>query len=291
MGGLPARKRGIARHLTPPLRLAAGTHPSDEPFARAQLQRLRGLLEGAEALGGVQMPDGCGDPALRPRGHRQIDVGEGPACIGTEAVHGILQGHRTAGRLVGSPRHILDQGQEGGAFLDALVEGGRELPQRCLGRGDGLTGHHLGGDVAEITDDAEATFGKGNAVNPPLVVFGGLTVKALLKAFGGNISVPGFERVAEALNNFIGIALGPQAVDHLVEVAANQTGNISENRKGRGIDLAEAKVGVDDVNAERSVLEQRLELSGTLAQGRLGVFALGNVVRLRGAHNATGACP
>ena len=74
---LPARTRGIARHLAPPLGQAAGPHPPDEPLARAQLQHARGLLEDAEALGGVQMPDGRGRPALRPRGHRQIDVAEG----------------------------------------------------------------------------------------------------------------------------------------------------------------------------------------------------------------------
>ena len=89
--------------------------------------RLRRLLEGREALGGVQVPDGCWRPPVRARRHRQIHVAHGPARIGTEAVHGILQGLRTAGGLVGGPRDVLDQLQEGGALLDALFEGGREL--------------------------------------------------------------------------------------------------------------------------------------------------------------------
>ena len=79
------------------------------------------------------MPEGRRRPPVGPRGHGQIHVAHGPARIGTEAVHGILQGHRARGGLVGGPRDVLDQRQEGGAFLDTLFKAGIEGAQGLLG--------------------------------------------------------------------------------------------------------------------------------------------------------------
>jgi hypothetical protein len=60
-------------------------------------------------------------------------MADGPARIGTEAVHSKLQGYRTIGGLVGCSRDVLDQRQESSAFLNTLFKGGIELPQCCLG--------------------------------------------------------------------------------------------------------------------------------------------------------------
>jgi hypothetical protein len=74
------------------------------------------------------MPDGCGYPALRP-GATASRRGRGPARIGTDAVDGMLQRHGTA-EPRWQPRHP-GSGPGGRCVLDALVGGGRGLPQRC----------------------------------------------------------------------------------------------------------------------------------------------------------------
>ena len=101
-----------------------GADPPDQALAGDTLQPLRGLLEGRKALGGVEVPDGRGGPPVGAWSHGQIYVTDGPAGIGTEAIHGILQGHRTTGGLVRSPGDVLDQHQEGRALRHALFEGG-----------------------------------------------------------------------------------------------------------------------------------------------------------------------
>ena len=102
------------------------------PSPAANSTRLRRLLEGGEALGGIQMPDGCRRPPVAARRHRQIHVAHGPARIGTDTVHGILQGLRTTGAPRWRPGDVLDQLQEGGALRDALFERGVEGGQALL---------------------------------------------------------------------------------------------------------------------------------------------------------------
>ena len=153
------------------------------------------------------MPDGRWLPPVGTRGHSEIDVADGPARIGTDAVEGILQGHRTRGGLVGGPGDALDQRQEGGVFLHALFEGGGELAIASLGRGDGLPGHHLGRNVPKIADHAVAATRERDAVDLPLVVLGHPAVPALLDPLGGDVRLASVERVAEKADDFIGIGL------------------------------------------------------------------------------------
>ena len=89
LGHVSALIGGVSRPRTPPLRLATGAHPPDQAFASGILQRLRRLLKGREAFGGVEVPDDARRPPRGPRGYSQIHVADGPAGIGTEAVEGI----------------------------------------------------------------------------------------------------------------------------------------------------------------------------------------------------------
>ena len=63
-------------------------------------------------------------------------------------------------------------------------------------------------------------------------------------------------------------------MDHLVEVAADQVGDIAEDRQRHGVHRGDAEVVVDEVYPERRFVEQRLELRARLvgAPMHLGRF-------------------
>ena len=63
-------------------------------------------------------------------------------------------------------------------------------------------------------------------------------------------------------------------MDYLVEVPADQIGDIAEGLQRGGVDLPDAEVCIHQVDAEGGGVEQRLELDGALAHGVFGLRAL-----------------
>ena len=57
-------------------------------------------------------------------------------------------------------------------------------------------------------------------------------------------------------------------MDHLVEIAADQVRNVAEDRPRDRVHRGDAEVLVDEVHAERRLVEQRLELRARLVRPR-----------------------
>jgi hypothetical protein len=85
---------------------------------------------------------------------------------------------------------------------------------------------------------------KRNAVDPPLVIFPHLPVSSFFDVFGRHVRLTGFERMSEQAYNLVGIVLGPQDPNNLVEITPDEAGNIPEHRQCRGIDGLNLEVGI-----------------------------------------------
>ena len=120
-----------------------------------------------------------------------------------------------------------------------------------------------------------------DAVDLPLVILGRLAVSALFNHFRDKAGLTSFQRVAKLLDGFIGLRLGPQNMHYFGKVPANQVRHISKCRQRRGVRLPNAEVGVNQVNAKGSFIDEGLELDGAMAQRFLGLLALGHVARHR----------
>src|ERR1700681_4606747 len=97
-------------------------------------------------------------------------------------------------------------------------------------------------------------------MDAPLVVFPDTPVQALLNGLWIAIILARFQRVAEALNNFVCVWFGPEDVHHLIEVAPDEVWNIAEYGQSRGIDLPDAEIRIHQIDAERRLVKERLKL-------------------------------
>ena len=151
---------------------------------------------------------------------------------------------------------------------------GHQRAEALLGLGDGGSRKHLRGNVPEIADHAVAAVGQRDAVDPPFVVLGPAAVDAMLDPLGRRVRVAGGERIAEEAHDLVRIRPGPQQVEHLVEVASDEIGNAAEHGACGRIDVANAKIGIDDIDAERRLVDERFILRRAVAQRFLGALAL-----------------
>ena len=86
------------------------------------------------------------------------------------------------------------------------------------------------------------------------------------------VRLTGLEGAPEALHQLVGIGGRPQDVHDLVEAPADQVGDVAEDRPRGGIDQPDAKLVVHQVDAERGVGEQGLELLLPLAERHGGLL-------------------
>ena len=75
----------------------------------------------------------------------------------------------------------------------------------------------------------------------------------------------GVERVPEPRDQLVGVRPGPDDADHLAEVAADQVGNLAERLARGGIGERDPELVVHEIDAERSVGDESLELRRRLA--------------------------
>ena len=113
-----------------------------------------------------------------------------------------------------------------------------------------------------------------DAVDAPLVLIERAAVESLLGALWRDVWLAGLQRVPEEPHDLVGIGLAREDMDNLVEITPDQIRNVPEQLPGDWIDLANAKVRIDEINAKRRRIEQRLELRGTCPQGGLHCAAL-----------------
>ena len=135
-----------------------------------------------------------------------------------------------------------------------------ERPKPLLRGGDDIPRANQRRDVLEITDDAEASIRKLNADDPPLVILHGPAVDPVLGTFGRDRRLAGLERIPEDAHDFVRVIFRPQAMDDVVEIAVDEVGNRAEHMLGRGVDIADPKILIDEINPQRRVVEHALDL-------------------------------
>jgi len=116
------------------------------------------------------------------------------------------------------------------------------------------------------------TLGKRDAVDLPLKRSLDL-VERLFVPLGFDIGNSGFERVTELTEDLIREGLRPAIVDPLIEVETDAIRNVAEDPQRSGIHGAKFEVGVHEIDAEWSLVEQGLKLRSTLAQSHFRLFA------------------
>ena len=83
-------------------------------------------------------------------------------------------------------------------------------------------------------------------------------------------------------HELVGVGAVPDPVDDLVEIAADHAArDVAEHRQRHRVDLADAEVGVDQVDADRRLPQERLELVAPVAQRLLGVAPQPRQLELR----------
>ena len=134
---------------------------------------------------------------------------------------------------------------------------------------------HLGRDVAEVADDSVAPVGEGNAVQAPLVILHDPAIGAILGTLRRDVRLARFERVPEDRRDLVGVRSFPENVNDLVEIASHDAArNVAEHGERDGIYLADLEIGVDEIDAQRCLIEQRLELRRALLERGAGFPAL-----------------
>ena len=96
------------------------------------------------------------------------------------------------------------------------------------------------------------------------------------------IRLAGVQRVPENGDRLAGKRLRPEQPQHLGEVAAEQRADVFEHFLGAGADLHQAEIGVDDVNAERRLIDEVAEGVVRRPQAFLGTGAFEAQVGARG---------
>ena len=124
----------------------------------------------------------------------------------------------------------------------------------------------LFGNVPEVADHAISAVGQQDTVQPPLVMFRySTTIDAALRPVGSDVGLAGFQRVPKDPANLIRVVFFPKDVHDFVEVTADDaSGNIAKYGEGSRIDLTNPEVGIDQIDAKRSLIQQRFELFGAM---------------------------
>ena len=131
-------------------------------------------------------------------------------------------------------------------------------------------------DVAEIADDAILAAGQSHTIQAPFVVFDAIAVAAIFRALRRHIGLAGFECLPEDADKFVGIFLVPENTDDFVKVPADRpAGNVAKHRKGDRVHFLDHQTAVDQIDAERCLIEQRLELLFARQQRRHGAHPFG----------------
>src|SRR5215470_1257454 len=117
-------------------------------------------------------------------------------------------------------------------------------------------------------------------MNLPLVVFGVAGVEALLDSFAHDVRLARFQRMAEDSDDFIRVGLGPQRVDDLFKVSPDYVSDFSKDRLRSWIDLADAKIRIDHIDANRRLIDERLVLRRAMHYGRFRLSSLDQIGRL-----------
>ena len=129
---------------------------------------------------------------------------------------------------------------------------------------------HVGRDVAEVADNAEACVRQRNTADLPFVILDDSAVGASLDSFGSEVRFARRQCVPKKTHEFIRELRRPQFVDRHVEVAADEVRGVAKDFTGDRVRFANPEVGVHQINTERGLHQQRLELRRAQPKGFFG---------------------
>ena len=130
-----------------------------------------------------------------------------------------------------------------------------ERPEPLLRGRDDIPCANQRRDVLEIADDAEASVGQLNAVDPPFVVLDERRDRSGTRRARARVRLAGLERVAEDAHDFVGVVFVHRRWMTSSKSRPTRSG-MSPNTGARRVDLGDAEVLVDQVDAERRLVEQ-----------------------------------
>ena len=162
--------------------------------------------------------------------------------------------------LLGLAKRVLDLRSFGDLARHPLFQLGVQLAQPFLGPRHRVAGVHLPRNILEVADDAKVSFRQDNARYEPLVVFGDADVATLPCALGDVVGYAGVERAPELRDDLVGVVVREQSAHHLGEFASDDVAETLEQPGRDRVDCPEPQTGIDQIDAERRLVEQGLEL-------------------------------
>jgi hypothetical protein len=78
----------------------------------------------------------------------------------------------------------------------------------------------------------------------------------MLDALGRDVRLAGFERVAKAREDLVGVVFRPYEADDVVQGTSHQVGYVAEHRQRDRIDRRDAKILVDEIDAHGRPIQQ-----------------------------------
>src|SRR5262249_10967457 len=114
-------------------------------------------------------------------------------------------------------------------------------------------------------------------VYPPLKILDSSKILATLDEFRPAVRLAGLRGVPEAGNQLVRVGLRPQNGHHLVEVAADQVGDLPTHRTGKRAGLTNAKLGLQEAEGKPGRVEPCLDFGRSLAKRNFRSLALGHV--------------
>src|SRR5215470_18825780 len=144
-----------------------------------------------------------------------------------------------------------------------------------------LTRLNLRRDIAEVADDPEPSVRQLDTIDPPLVIFFCPAIPTLLRTFRPDVRVAGYQRVAKDAHHLVGVLLVPEDMHDLVEVPPDDPArNVSKRGKCDGVDDANFEIRIDEIDTDRRLVDQCLELHRAVPQRDFGPLALKQIRRL-----------
>src|SRR6185437_16673387 len=121
-------------------------------------------------------------------------------------------------------------------------------------------------DIAKVAHDSVVPFRQHDTMNAPLIAFGNAAIATWLDALRCCVRVSCFECMAELTYDLIGVLFRPQGMDDLIEISANQLGNVAKDGARDGIDFQDPKIRIDQVYPQRGLIQKCLKLFSATTQ-------------------------
>lgn len=135
-----------------------------------------------------------------------------------------------------------------------------------------IEGANAFGNVTAKTDNTKAAVRERDPSNSPFIGFGDILVGAMFDALGCFIGFTRFQGVAKDAREIVRVTLRPDNMHDLVEVAADEVGNVYEEGTSNAVDMADHEIRIHSERCERHILQEGLKLFAAMPERLVGVF-------------------